>query len=100
MNKEENKNQAEELQRLFQNIQDQSGHGKEEEKDEKMPTVPKVDVLNLPPRKEVHRPHQTGFKIKFRRPLLRFVFVLLLLILITVAVLYIQRHIFVSLQIL
>jgi predicted DNA binding CopG/RHH family protein len=39
----------------------------------------RIDVLNLPPRKEVHNKKNKRIKVKISSPLIRFIFVILLL---------------------
>lgn len=48
----------------------------------------KVDVLNLPPRREVHQVHDKGLKLKFSKALWRLIVVLILLFGITIFALY------------
>lgn len=42
-------------------------------------TQPIIDVLNLPPRTDVHKSKSTRMKIKIKSPVARFIFVLLII---------------------
>ncbi|WP_077326738.1 hypothetical protein [Virgibacillus siamensis] len=83
--------QAKELKRLFNEVQ--NGESKAEKTDEVRPVretgeVREIDILNLPPRKEVHSntKHRTTFKIN--GALLRLIIVILLLILVIAGMYY------------
>lgn len=87
MEKQHN-NQAEQLQNLINELQ----HNETDDKPSNKPFsgaehVRKVDVLNLPPRKEVHQ--KKGWtKIKFRKPFVRLLVVLVLLIIVVFGTYY------------
>lgn len=68
--------QAEELKQLFGEVnQNQSNHLQNNQDLE-----PKMDILNLPPRKEVHKDSGKGFNLSVSKPSLRFISVVLILI--------------------
>lgn len=75
-------NQEEALRFLLDEVQ----QGEKEEKnqvaaiDETEVQKREVDVLNLPPRKEVHSKNKQRTHIKMSKPLLRFLFVFILLL--------------------
>lgn len=74
-NEENNVNQADELKQLFEEIErEQSNHLHIYTDDE-----PKIDILNLPPRKEVHNQEQKLLRIPLNKSLLRFLFVIILI---------------------
>lgn len=83
-------NQAEKLQQLFTEITDQEKIMKQEENDiyvEETVTYKEIDVLNLPPRSEVHKKSKWHFKVRFSAPIVRFSFFVLIVILIIAIVL-------------
>ncbi|MDY0396541.1 hypothetical protein ACFSMW_04800 [Virgibacillus halophilus] len=53
--------------------------------------IREMDVLNLPPRSEVHQHAETSFHLKLKRPLARFIIVVLLLVLLCVGGIYLQK---------
>lgn len=83
MNNEEN-DQADQLKRIFADVE-QRGEGEAsdiKQQGNSNPVTPKVDVLNLPPRKEVHGIYKKRTHLRIGRPFLRFVGVLLILIIV------------------
>lgn len=80
---EENEgNQADELKRLFDEVKQN-----EEKRQDELETLvdeksqePRIDVLNLPPRSEVHQASKFRTRIKVDKSLIRFVVVVLLFI--------------------
>ncbi|MCM3738837.1 hypothetical protein M3210_01020 [Oceanobacillus luteolus] len=90
-NKDED--QANELSQLFDEIE--SGNEKHEEtivlKEDN-----EIDVLNLPPRKEIHTKNNR-FRLKFSRPFIRFAFVIFIVALSICIALYIWQDEFTSL---
>jgi hypothetical protein len=84
MKKEDNSRldtEKEELQNLFHEVE----HHKEESTSE---NTKEIDVLNLPPRKEVHQ-NKKSVKLTWSKPFIRFAFILFLLFLCLIAALYI-----------
>jgi len=84
-------NQAEKLQQLFTEITKQEKITKQEENDvfiEESMTYKEIDVLNLPPRSEVHKKSKWRFNIRFHAPIVRFSFFVLIFILILAIVLF------------
>ena len=89
MDKEANENQADELKKIFQEVEQHENKIQEpvEEQTDEEPR-PKIDVLNLPPRKEVHRTQSKGFRIKFSKPFGRLLFAIIILLTIVIIILY------------
>ncbi|HLR08154.1 MAG TPA: hypothetical protein VK136_02685 [Bacillota bacterium] len=82
-----NNDQKADLRAILDDIQEVE---KEQSKTDDMDAQPQddIDILNLPPRKEVHRQNKlTKFKIK--RPLIRFIGVVLILLIMFVLALYV-----------
>lgn len=77
----------EEIKSLFKqmNETDQEQKTEEEKVREQEPT--KIDVLNLPPRREVHT-HKKGFKLTFNKSFFRIFSVTLMLILAIILIIY------------
>lgn len=83
MNSKKNEDQAAELKNLLDNhIENQKEINKE---DENVKTD--IDILDLPPRREIHTDSKRAH-IKINKPLLRFLFVLLLLTIIILGAYY------------
>lgn len=68
--------QANELRTLFQDIEEGNENDEESFADQ---IINEIDVLNLPPRKEVHTKSKRT-KIKLSKPLLRFLFTVIIVI--------------------
>ncbi len=51
----------------------------------------KIDVLHLPPRKEIHGRNKTRFRLTWKMPFIRFTFVIILLIIIVIGALYVSQ---------
>lgn len=89
------KDQAEHLKKLFNEVQQSES---KEVKKGKPPLNPehsqdvKVDVLNLPPRKEVHGKSLDRARLKFRKPLLRFLTVITILVMIIIGAYFIWNE--------
>lgn len=79
--------QANELRNLFEELEKGNVGENHTDNAHEMENTREVNVLNLPPRKEVHS-HPTRMHFAIKRPLLRFLFVLLLLIIILIAAYY------------
>lgn len=87
----ENNDQAEQLKQIFDELQQNAVKSDELSNDEQYEedyTIPKIDVLNLPPRKEVHSNHGRA-RLSISRPFLRFLFVILLIVLVIFGAYYI-----------
>src|SRR5690625_2005378 len=87
MPNETEKNQADKLQQLFQEVNNQSieeTEGKEEQK--QVEDYVEIDVLNLPPRNEVHTNPKSRFQLTWKRPFIRIFVVSILLIAILAAI--------------
>lgn len=68
--------QANELRTLFQDIEEGNENDEELFADQ---IINEIDVLNLPPRKEVHTKNKRT-KIKLSKPLLRFLFTVIIVL--------------------
>lgn len=78
MPNEQEDNQALKLQQLFEEVNNQQP---EETKESTRETeLIEIDVLNLPPRSEVHKKSKISWRLNFKRPFWRFLLVLLILI--------------------
>ncbi|WP_067725411.1 hypothetical protein [Oceanobacillus damuensis] len=87
--KSDNSNeQTDELRRIFDELERENEQKDTDHTAEPVDTREKreVDILNLPPRKEIHA--NPRMHIKMSRPFFRFLFVLLLLIIIVIGVYY------------
>lgn len=88
MDKEVN-DQADQLKRIFAEVeqnqdQDTRDESLEDEIDMSNLLAPKIDILNLPPRKEFHSNYQSRARLKIHRPLMRLLLIALFLIIIFV----------------
>lgn len=83
MSKEQEDNQAEKLQQLFAEINNQP---KQPIKKEAESELIEVDVLNLPPRSTVHQKSKLSLQMNIQRPLWRFLLVVVLLIAVLIGV--------------
>jgi len=54
--------------------------------------VQKIDILNLPPRKTIHDKKKNKFKIRLKRPFLRFLFVIICLIAIIITIVFFMER--------
>ena len=86
MDNEKEDNQALKLQQLFSEVNNQELEEKETPKEEQ--DLIEIDVLNLPPRSEVHHKASVSFQMDLRSPLWRFLFVILLVVLVIGVVYY------------
>lgn len=81
LNKQSNHNQqATNLQELFNEVQ--QGEIRQSELNEKQQPLQKVDILNLPPRKEVHGNAKKRTNLKVSKPFIRLFFVIIILLII------------------
>lgn len=84
--KELDEKQAKELQQLFAEIaNDQT---EEEKSGSEQEELVEIDVLNLPPRSEVHVSPERRLTLNFKKPYVRFTVVILLL-LVLIAIIYV-----------
>lgn len=79
MDHEKEENQAGKLQQLFEEVNNQPKKDPMNEELKKEDYI-EVDVLNLPPRKEVHTNPKSRLQFTFNRPFIRITVVLILLI--------------------
>lgn len=90
---QEKETQADQLQQLFEEIT-QNEHVQEDNHDDEELAVladnydNKIDILDLPPRSEVHSSQSRWMKINFNRALLRFILIIGLVIGIVIGIYY------------
>jgi len=77
---EDKEDQAAKLQQLFLEVNNHETDEKKEKVTEE--DLIEIDVLNLPPRSEVHPVTNVRLHIDFRRPIWRFIAIIVLLIII------------------
>lgn len=85
----EHNDQAEQLKQIFDELQEhaiKSGEPQTEQQTEAY-SPPKIDVLNLPPRKEVHSNHGRT-RLKISGPFLRLLTVILLMLAVIIGAYY------------
>ena len=80
MHNEKEDNQALKLQQLFSEVNNQDLDKAEEQKEHKEQTLIEIDVLNLPPRSEVHQKTSVRFQMDIRSPIWRFLLVILFIL--------------------
>ena len=80
MSNEEKEDQTAKLQQLFLEVNNHEIDEKKEKVTEE--DLIEVDVLNLPPRSEVHSATNIRFHIDFKRPIWRFIAIIVLLVII------------------
>ncbi|WP_077299638.1 hypothetical protein [Virgibacillus pantothenticus] len=73
--------QATQLRQMVQEVSETENSADELERDDKDLEMD-TDILNLPPRKEVHRHKKQSTRLKIGHPLQRLLFIILLLVLI------------------
>ncbi|HLQ71504.1 MAG TPA: hypothetical protein VK142_06850 [Bacillota bacterium] len=73
---------SKELEKLLSEVvpKESSNDGQAEEPEKEADTTQKIDVLNLPPRKEVHGGKAKRMKIKVTKPYFRLIIVVFLII--------------------
>lgn len=75
--------QATQLRQMVQGVSETDNNTDEQERDDNELEMD-TDILNLPPRKEVHRHKKQSTRIKIGHPLQRLLFIIFLLVLIIV----------------
>ncbi len=84
---DEKQDQSDGLQQIINEVNDKTKHHEEQEqRDENV--YEDIDVLNLPPRKEIHSQKKSILRVTFKRPFLRFLFVIILMTVIIVGAIY------------
>lgn len=85
----EHMDQAEQLKNLVSELGEHENSIENREKSSvKSKELPKIDVLNLPPRKSVHTGKKNRTKLKFQRPFMRLLFVFFILIILVFVIIY------------
>ena len=85
MHEEQRENQAEKLQQLFREVNNPET-ADHKYKEESTPEFVEVDVLQLPPRSEVHQTAKWSTHINLRSPWVRFSFIVIVLLVILLVV--------------
>lgn len=80
MRNELEENQAKKLQQLFAEITNDQNQSGEQLKEVKTEDLIEIDVLNLPPRSEVHLSPRRKLSLSFKKPFVRLIFVLFILL--------------------
>jgi|SRR5690625_3436031 len=92
MNEQDRHHQAKQLEKLFQEVRDHEDNLPQQyqsDANEASETVQsKIDVLNLPPRREIHEVHEKGFKFKLSQSFWRLLIVIIILLIVTIFVIY------------
>lgn len=78
------KDQAEQLKQIFDELQQNAPDSEQlsNELDVDDRSIPKIDVLNLPPRKEIHRDNDVRTRLSISGPFVRFLSIIILIIII------------------
>lgn len=79
MRDDHKKNQAIKLQQLFQEVNNNEENGKDKTDLHSESEFVEIDVLQLPPRSEVHRKSKWRIRLNLRSPIIRFIVVLLVI---------------------
>lgn len=78
----EKNDQTDHLKQLFNEVNSNHANPLKASKDEEI----KIDILNLPPRNEVHKNNKNGMRMTISKPFLRLSFVITVLIVLIVAI--------------
>ena len=84
---QEHKNQAANLAQLVSEINQQLD-ASDVQNEQNHDNYVEVDVLNLPPRREVHKKSKHRLSLNLRQPIFRFIFVVFLIIIIGLLLFY------------
>lgn len=88
MNSTIDEDQAEELRNLINKVEGQTRKQVSEQDDSERD----IDILNLPPRKEIHGSSKIRINFKFSDPLLRLILVFLVVIGVIIGAVYLFNH--------
>jgi len=81
---DEEQDQASELRKLINEVEvPDTEKARKKEKNER-----EIDILNLPPRKDVHHSKKSKTRMKLNSPVLRLIFVILLMIVVIAGTIY------------
>lgn len=86
---ENEENQAEKLQQLFAEVTNQPKEKEDDKEKEATTSYIEVDVLNLPPRSEVHQKPKRKFYVNLKSPFVRLLLVLFILLIIISLIYYV-----------
>ena len=87
-NHNDEQTQAAKLKELFEEVTREEQIDDNNELDKNENSLPEIDILNLPPRSEVHQSKSRKLKLTFQRPLIRLLLVIILLIAIAFGAFY------------
>lgn len=91
-NQKKERDQAEELRRLVYDVQSNQGNDDDQHEKDFTPEKREIDILNLPPRKEVHGMKQQRVRLKTSKSLKRFLLVIMVLIIIVGSIYYLYSE--------
>lgn len=95
----EHDNQASELKSLFEEVQKNESSMQRDRKEkevEQTTDIREIDLLNLPPRKEVHGKDNKWTRLKISKPLRRLLFVTVVLLVLFGFIYYFWNEIFID----
>lgn len=92
MNHQDTHHQAEQLEKIFKEVKNHEDTYNNLQSTAKSQDLveesPEIDVLNLPPRSEVHNSAEQSWKFKLNKATWRLIIVSLILLIITIVILY------------
>lgn len=93
MNHQDDHHQAEQLEKIFQEVKKHEDEYNDHEysvvlSEDTEYDHQDIDVLNLPPRSEVHNIHDQGWKFKLSKATWRFILIIFVLLVIAMFILY------------
>lgn len=77
---EQNNHQAEQLEKMIQEVKNHSELSNNKAQDSQQFVQTHMNILDLPPRREVHQKDDRRFKLKMGRALRRFLLIIILLL--------------------
>lgn len=86
--KEQNHHQAEQLEKMIQEVKQHSGASRDNNEESQQLFQPEINVLDLPPRREIHQKDDRRFKFKMSRATGRLFFIIVILLIVVSAVVY------------
>lgn len=80
----EYEDQAEQLKQIFDELQQNAPNSDQPSNEQEVidDSIPKIDILNLPPRREIHDDNHTRTRLSISRPFLRFLSIIIFVIII------------------
>ncbi|WP_163969882.1 hypothetical protein [Oceanobacillus halotolerans] len=92
---QKSQDQAQTLRELFEEVSDTQTKGKvdQSKRNKNVGNDDDVDILTLPPRKEVHHTSKQRLKLKWRKPYIRLFFVMIVMTAIVLAYLLMYEYV-------